>query len=169
MRGMVMVRHDKPRLGELLDIAPELAVIGAGVAGLIVWELVARVVAPPWIGGPLEAAALVRLAFGIHSPALAMTIHGVIGVVLFPVGYVVARRLVGARIPCWASGAAYGVALWAIAMVVVVHELAGLPAFLDWQPVAWMSLVGHVAYGMTMSSTLAWLRGAAVRTPSPAE
>lgn len=151
------------------DIMPEWRVLAGGAAGLLVWEVFARLIAPLWIGQPLNPEGLVQAALGVESNALAMVIHVVTGVVAFPVGYVlVARpvaRLVLPRLHWAILGAVYGVGLWVFALLVMAHWFAGFPAFLDFQPIAWASLAGHVLFGLALAAVMAWADGRGGLTP----
>lgn len=124
-----------------------------GLLGLVVWEAFARLVAPPWIGFALEPTALVEAAFGIGG-AGALVVHVLTGLVAFPLGWLaVARPLaVALGLPWWAGGLAYGVGLWAFALFVMAHLVAGMPAFLGFQAVAWASLVGHLGYALALAA-----------------
>lgn len=126
----------------------------AGLAGLLVWEAFGRLVAPMWIGGPLEATALIQMAFGVHGMP-ATLLHLLTGALFFPLGYLfVVRPLARRMMPGlgWmALGLGYGVALWVFAMFVMASLVGGAPAFLGFQPVAWASLVGHLAMALTIA------------------
>jgi hypothetical protein len=149
-------------MGRPFDLSLAARLLGAGIASLLAWEAFARLVAPVWIGGPLDPSGLIQAALGIESATLAQMLHVLTGLIGFPAGYVLVvepavRRVM--PVPPWpVLGAAYGVGLWVFAMYCVAHLLAGFPAFLDWQPVAWASLVGHVALGLTLTGVLAWSR-----------
>jgi hypothetical protein len=126
----------------------------AGIAADLTWEFWARVITPflPGVGGPLEPAALVQSVFGLESRLAAEAIHFVVGFVFYPLGYLyIARPLARALLPglpWWIVAAAFGVGLWIFALYVMAHLIAGLPAFLDFIPLAWASLGGHVVFGI---------------------
>lgn len=126
----------------------------AAIGSLAVWEVFARLAAPLWLGHALEPTALIEMAFGIGG-AGAQALHIVTGLVAFPLGYVLVVRPLARRVapalPWWLLGAAYGVALWIFAMYVVASLIGGAPAFLGFGAVAWASLVGHVALGLTLT------------------
>lgn len=126
----------------------------AGIAGLAVWEAFARGIAPFWLGYALEPAGLIEAALGIGGPA-AQIIHILTGLIAFPIGYIAIARPVTRQLlpwlPWWVVGVGYGVGLWVFAMFVIAHLLAGMPAFLGFAAVAWASLVGHVALGLTLA------------------
>ncbi|WP_374440945.1 hypothetical protein [Stella sp.] len=130
----------------------------AGVAADLTWEVWARLVTPLWVGGPLEPAALVQSVFGMESRLLAELIHLVVGVVFYPLGYLlVARPLAAAIMPGlpWVLVAiGYGIGLWVFALYVMAHLVAGLPAFLDFIPLAWASLVGHLLFGLVVGAVV---------------
>lgn len=129
--------------------------IRAGLAGLVVWEVFARLLAPIWLGFALDPTALIEMAFGITGlPALAL--HLVTGLVFFPAGYILVVRPLAARLapalPWPALGLGYGIALWVFAMYGMASLVGGAPPFLGFQPVAWASLVGHVALGLAIAA-----------------
>lgn len=136
--------------------------IAAGIVGLIVWEVFARLIAPLWIGSALDPTGLVEAAFGV-SGTPAMVIHLLTGLLAFPIGYVfLVRPLAVAVLPGlpWPLlGLAYGAALWVFAMYGMASLLGGMPPFLDFAPIAWASLVGHLGLGLGIAGTVAMLDG----------
>ena len=134
----------------------------AGVAADLTWEFWARVITPflPGVGGPLEPAALVQSVFGLDSRFVAELIHLVVGFVFYPLGYLfVARPLAQAIVPSlpwWIVAAGFGVGLWIFALYVMAHLIAGLPAFLDFIPLAWASFGGHVIFGIVVGAVVRW-------------
>jgi hypothetical protein len=128
----------------------------AGIAADVTWEFWARVITPllPGVGGPLEPAALVQSVFGLDSRLIAEIIHLVVGFVFYPLGYLFIARPVAQvivpRFPWWLVAAGYGVGLWVFALYIMAHLIAGLPAFLDFIPLAWASFGGHVIFGLVV-------------------
>lgn len=132
----------------------------AGLAADIAWEVWARAITPLWVGGPLQPAALVQSVFGFRNLVLAEAIHGVVGVLFYPLGYLfIARplaRIVAPFLPWWAVGTGFGVGLWVFALYVMAHLIAGLPAFLGFIQLTWASLVGHVIFGLVAAAVVKW-------------
>jgi hypothetical protein len=134
----------------------------AGIAADVTWEFWARVITPflPGVGGPLEPAALVQSVFGLESRLVGEIIHLVVGFVFYPLGYLfVARPLQRAIIPglpWYLTAAGFGMGLWIFALYVMAHLIAGLPAFLDFIPLAWASLGGHVVFGIVVGAIVKW-------------
>jgi hypothetical protein len=134
----------------------------AGVAADLTWEFWARAITPflPGVGGPLEPAALVQSVFGLESRLVGEIIHLVVGFVFYPLGYLfVARPLQRAIIPglpWYLTAAGFGVGLWIFALYVMAHLIAGLPAFLDFIPLAWASFGGHVIFGLVVGLVAKW-------------
>lgn len=130
----------------------------AGAVGLAAWEFFARLAAPLWIGHALEPAGLVEAAFGIGGVG-AELVHIFTGLVVFPLGYVFGVRPVLARVAggvrWWLAGILYGLALWVVAVFGIAHLVAGFPPFLDFAPIAWASLVGHLLLGLGLAGTAA--------------
>lgn len=132
----------------------------AGVAGLVVWEPFARLVAPLWLGHPLEPTALIELSLGIGGAA-AHLLHWVTGLLLFPLGYIALVQPLAARVapgvPWPVLGLAYGAGLWVFAMYVMASLVGGMPPFLGFSAVAWASLVGHLGLGLGIAAAAARL------------
>jgi hypothetical protein len=132
----------------------------AGLAADLTWEFWARVITPflPGVGGPLEPAALVQSVFGLASRFLAEIIHLVVGFVFYPLGYLFVARPIAQTatpaLPWWVVGAGYGVGLWVFALYIMAHLIAGLPAFLDFIPLAWASFGGHVIFGIVVAAVV---------------
>lgn len=105
----------RPVLPTITSALVVTAVI-AGVAADVTWEVWARAITPLWIGGPLEPAALVQSVFGLQSRFLAEIIHLVVGVLFYPLGYLlVAQPIARAILPAcpgiwwrWATGSGCG-------------------------------------------------------------
>ena len=139
----------------------------AGLAADITWEFWARVITPLWVGGPLQPAALVQSVFGFQNLLLAEVIHGVVGVVFYPLGYLfVARpvaRIVTPFLPWWIVGLGFGVGLWVFALYIMAHVFAGLPPFLGFITLTWASLVGHMLFGLVTAAVVAWRESRSAR------
>ena len=143
-----------------LTMATLVTAIFAGVAADLTWEIWARGITPFWVGGPLEPAALVQSVFGFRNPLLAELIHGVVGVVFYPLGYLfIARpiaRVVTPFLPWWIVGLGFGVGLWIFALYIMAHIFAGLPPFLGFITLTWASLVGHLLFGLVTAAVVHW-------------
>lgn len=133
------------------------AVVIAGIAADVAWEVWGRIIALWLIGGPLEPEALVQMVFGIDRPP-ALGIHLLVGVIGYPLAYVLVVRPLWRSIlpalPWWFVGAAYGVGLWVFALYFMAHLAAGLDPFLGFAPIAWASLAGHVIYALVLSGLI---------------
>jgi hypothetical protein len=128
----------------------------AGIAADLAWEFWARVITPslPAVGGPLEPAALVQSVFGLESRLVGEIIHLIVGFVFYPLGYLFIARPIAQAIlpglPWWLVAIGFGIDLWVFALYVMAHLIAGLPAFLDFIPLAWASFGGHVVFGLVV-------------------
>lgn len=134
--------------------------LAMGAAGLVVWEIFARLIAPHWIGFALDPTGLIEAALGATG-GVAQAIHIVTGLIFFPLGYLfVARPLANRLLPAlpWPLlGLGYGIALWVFALYGMAHLLAGMPPFLGFEPIAWASLVGHAGLALTLAAVAAFL------------
>jgi hypothetical protein len=112
------------------------------------------------VGGPLEPAALVQSVFGFQNRFLAEAIHAVVGVVFYPIGYLfIARplqRLILPGLPLILTALGFGTGLWIFALYVMAHLIAGLPAFLGFIPLTWVSLAGHLLFGVVVAFVVDW-------------
>ncbi|HEV7267977.1 MAG TPA: hypothetical protein VGN83_24195 [Falsiroseomonas sp.] len=124
------------------------------------WEVFARLIAPLWLGHPLDPTGLIEMALGI-SGTPALLLHLLTGLVFFPLGYVLVVQPVAGRLApglSWSVlGLGYGVALWVFAMYGMASVLGGAPPFLGFGAVAWASLVGHVLLGFCTAAANAGL------------
>lgn len=141
----------------LPDTRTMLRLVAAGLAATLVWELWARVVTAAVIGGPLEPAALILTLFrlpGEYRPA-AEALHLTTGFLFYPILFLLIRRFVysGGRL---VDGLVIGVVTWILALGVFA-PLAGLPFMLGFIPLAWMSGIGHVVFGLVLSYVFAAL------------
>jgi hypothetical protein len=143
-----------------LSAATFATAVISGAAADIVWEVWARFVTPLLVGGPLQPAALVQSVFGLKSWFWAETIHAVVGVIFYPLGFLyIARpiaRVVTPFLPWWVVGMGFGLGLWVFALYVMAHLIAGLPAFLGFIPLAWASCAGHVLFGVVTAAVVRW-------------
>ncbi len=138
---------DNRRAGLTFVLAAALVV--GGVAGLLVWEFFARVVAVELAGGPLSPIGLVEAVlgkFGIWEAlalsgserrAVAESVHYATGLVIYPLGYLAIVRPIARASPFPLSGwllvgLVYGLALTVFAIYVLAHLVAGFPPFLGW-------------------------------------
>jgi uncharacterized membrane protein YagU involved in acid resistance len=119
------------------------AILG-GFVGTFVFTLMGMYLAPIILGHAMDTAAMLAPVFG-GSYVFGTLVHFTLGSIIFPVAYLVVafHRVPG---PAIFRGMFWGVALWAVAMVVVV-PMMGHPFFMGAVPPAMMSLAGHIVYG----------------------
>ncbi|MFL5336090.1 MAG: hypothetical protein ACJ8H8_23695 [Geminicoccaceae bacterium] len=146
-----------------LDGRTVTTALRAGIAADVTWEVWARLLRPLWVGGPLEPAALVQSVFGLESRLAAELVHLVVGFVFYPLGYLFIARPLARRFAPWASwwlvALGYGVGLWIFALYVMAHLIAGDPAFLEFIPLTWVSLGGHLAFALVLAWVVRWREG----------
>lgn len=158
---MTMIETDKapvlPRLsGRLLT-----TIVIAGLAADMTWEIWARGITPLLVGGPLEPAGLIQSVFGFQNRFAAEIIHAIVGIILYPIGYLfIARplqRMIFPRLPLFLTGLGFGTGLWIFALYVMAHLIAGFPPFLGFIPLTWVSLAGHWLFGLIVAYVV-WFR-----------
>lgn len=146
-------------------------ILMAGIAGEILFEFLAFVVFPGFLGRPLTPSILVtelaRVQLGLEIGSIGGWIgHLLAGAVVFPLGYVLFRRIAPLR-PWALAGLVWGLVLWLIAQGLLA-PLAGRPFMLGFVPYAWASLVAHALYGLTIAGALNWLERGRAADPDPA-
>lgn len=142
-----------------------LVLLAAGGIGELVLEFFSWWAVPAALGKPMRPDILVadiaRSLLNIDiSVVLAATIHLVLGVLIFPLLFVVARAVVGFKATL-IPAAIYGVVLWAVAQMILA-PLAGRPFMLGLIPYTWASLVGHVLYTVVFAYAIVNLSEGAV-------
>ena len=160
MIGVLSMNSSARPLFPKISLGLIVTVLLAGLAADIAWEFWARAITPFWVGGPLQPAGLVQSVFGFQNLVLAEVIHGVVGVVFYPLGYLfIARpiaRTVTPFLPWWIVGLGFGVGLWVFALYVMAHLIAGFPPFLGFIQLTWASLVGHMLFGVIAAAVVQW-------------
>lgn len=136
-----------------------LRLVAAGLAATVAWELWARIVTRAVIGGPLEPAALILSLFRLPGEfrPLAEALHLTTGFLFYPLLFLAIVRLLYSGGPL-VDGLVIGVVTWVLALGVFA-PLAGLPFMLGFIPLAWMSGIGHVIFGLVLSYGFAALSG----------
>lgn len=155
-----MTEHSQMEANPTTDLsaATIAKLFAAGLIGLLVWEAIARFVAPAVIGGPLSPIGLIVSLFkkqlGVDpGPQLAAALHYATGIVFYPIGYWLLIRIT--RLNAWIAGSVWGVATWILALGIFAL-LAGFPFMLNFSNLTWMSLAGHLGYAL--SAALAFAR-----------
>ncbi|MDA8585284.1 hypothetical protein N9L47_03340, partial [Rhodobacteraceae bacterium] len=134
-------------------IRPGHFLIASVVATLVLvffMEGVARIV----LGAPMKPAVLICNIFGWDESLLWLgeVIHFGLGIIAFPIGYVIALAVTGMRAGV-VSGVIWGVILW-IGAGTVFMSLAGAPLFWGFGKATMAALVAHVAYGAVLGGLL---------------
>jgi len=118
-----------------------------GFAATIVITLMMYFGASMMIGAPMDIAG--ELARMIGAPwLLGMVMHFVLGTAIFAFAYVfVAPMILPGNAPI--RGMTWGIVLWLVAML-MMSPMMGKGLFMGAMPAAVASLVGHLAYGLTL-------------------
>jgi hypothetical protein len=122
-----------------------------GAAGLGIWEIFASTLTHWAAGFPLRPPELVKSLFEhqlrltISDPTAAL-LHGLTGILFYPIGYFLLSRLFPS-LGVTAAGWIWGIVTYFIALGLFA-PLAGQPFLLHNYPVlSLMSLIGHAIYG----------------------
>ncbi|CTQ47408.1 hypothetical protein [Roseibium aggregatum] len=143
------------QISEIFGSRQTVFIIASGFAGEAVLEFVAWIVAPIFLGRPMEPSLLVQelglVWFDLStSIAVAFLVHFFAGAYLFVVGYVLFLRLTGLQ-NWFLTGFTWGVLLWLLAQCVLAPA-AGRPFFLGFVPYTWWALGLHtVAYAIPVA------------------
>jgi len=130
----------------------------AGLISTVVLAIFMEGIAPFVIGGPLKPALLICQLFGWDESLLwlAEIIHYGLGLIGFPIGFVVLRETLGLGTAVIA-GSVWGVVLW-VGAGAVIAPLAGQAVFFGAGQVMIASLVAHLAYGFVLGAVYAQQR-----------
>jgi len=84
--------------------------------------------------------------------------HYAMGILGYPLGYVLlarpVSRMIAPRLHWWVTGIVFGVVIWAFALYVMAHLVSGNPPFLGFTQLTWVSLVGHIVYGLALAAVM---------------
>ena len=95
------------------------------------------------------AAFILIMSVDVTTLTAAKPVSVFLGLMVVGAGYL-AARFSSSR--AFADGLLVGVGTWILALGVFVSH-AGIPFMLNWGGLAWMSLVGHVIYGLLVAAT----------------
>ena len=126
-------------------------------------------VAAPYLGAKLAPVALANQSLGvitglggklISQYGIGHGLHLLTGLMLYPLAYMLAARPISKAVmpslPWWATGMAYGVALFVFALYIMAHLVAGNPPFLGWGNITWVALWGHMVFGLIVAGVYHW-------------
>lgn len=139
----------------LQDIVPNkqqaVRLVLAGVLAVILWEITTRLVFPALFDVKLQPAILILKLFGLGKEykSYAFALHLFTGAVLYPIGFYVLVRAIFS-FGGFVDGILFGVATWAFGLGIIA-PIAGIPAFVNFNKGAWLSLAGHLVYGITLA------------------
>ena len=125
-----------------------LRLLIAGGLGIVAWEVTTDTLTRLLFGQSPQPHGLVQGLLGIQVRWLVEAIHYVAGIVAFPIGYVVFRRI--SPLPWLINAAIYGLALWVLALGVFA-TIAGFGFMLGWGNLTWASGVGHVVLAIAIA------------------
>ena len=137
-----------------VDKATVAWTLAGGLAGFALWELWAGWLNPMLLGFALSPLPLVKGVLGIQSDALAYALHAFTGVVVYAAVYRFALRPVLPG-PWLVPALVLGVATWALALGVFAPQV-GAPFMLNFGPMAWSSLAGHVLLALGVGAVTTW-------------
>lgn len=103
----------------------------------------------------------IKTLFGASPAGAGDLLHYIIGLIGYPLGWLLVARPLSDRLTPWmpkaAVAIAYGVGLWVFALFIMAHLVVGQPAFLGFTGITWVALVGHIVYALALLGALTWL------------
>lgn len=148
-----------------VSIAIVMAILIAGSVATVVFDLFGQALSP--LAGYAKLAPVglakgtIKTLFGTVAPGAGDLLHYLIGLVAYPLGWILVARPLSDRLTPWlpkiAVAIAYGIGLWIFALYIMAHWVVGMPAFLGFTGITWVALVGHVVYAVTFLVALDWL------------
>lgn len=124
--------------------------LAAGIAATIVLAIFMEGIARIVLGGPMRPAGLIVQALGLDGSLMWVgeIMHYALGVIVFPIGYILALAVTGMRGGI-VSGAIWGFVLW-LAAGTIMMSLAGQPLFFGFGKTMIAALVAHLSYGAVL-------------------
>lgn len=103
---------------------------------------------------------------GSESAGIGWLVHLAIGTI-FGVTFAVFAEYV--PLPAWLNGLLYGVVIWVFGPLIVMPLWLGMPemVFNLASSTPWMSLMGHLVYGLATGLVFGWLGFRSVRAKTP--
>jgi hypothetical protein len=103
---------------------------------------------------------VINVLFGATYEPGAQFLHYFAGMVAYPVGWLfiagpLARQL-APGLPWWLAATGYGIVLWAFALYLMAHLIAGNPPFLGFAGITWVALAGHVLFALVAAAVMRW-------------
>jgi hypothetical protein len=151
----------RPRVFPVTSLGAVLLMLAAGLLATLAFGIYAPALAPSWrlAPEPLATQSLEALFGPFKAAAEAGTIlHWVTGILLYPLLYAFVAlplaRIAAPGLPWIVAAVLYGVVLWAFALFVVAHLVAGDPPFLGFTAITWSALGGHVLYALVLGAVL---------------
>ncbi|MEN8919271.1 MAG: DUF6789 family protein [Octadecabacter sp.] len=121
-----------------------LPLLIAGVVGTVILYIFMEVMAPKMLGAPMRPGDMICDILGC-SGTVGHALHYLLGLVLFPLGYVIVAGILGLT-PSLGLGVAWGVVLF-LGAVMVVAPLSGRGMFFGAMKPTVAALMAHLFYG----------------------
>ncbi len=103
---------------------------------------------------------VIQVLFGETYRPGAELMHYIAGLVAYPAGWMVIAKPIARKLAPdlnWiVSALVYGAVLWAFALYIMAHLVAGNPPFLRFTGITWVALVGHVGCSVVAAWVVAW-------------
>lgn len=142
------------------------AMLFAGSAATVAFDLFGQALSPMAGYAKLAPVGLatgtIKTLFGGTVPGAGYLLHILVGLIAYPLGWLLVAQPLATRITPWmpkaAVAALYGVGLWVLALYIMAHLIVGMPAFLGFTGITWVALVGHVLFALVFVGAWEWLK-----------
>lgn len=124
-----------------------LPLLIAGVVGTVILYVFMEVMAPKMLGAPMRPGDMICDILGC-SGAVGHALHYLLGLVLFPLGYVIVAGILGLT-PSLGLGVAWGFVLF-LGAVMVVAPMSGRGMFFGAMKLTMSALMAHLFYGVAL-------------------
>jgi len=146
--------------------ATVMTVLFAGSLATIAFDLFGQALSP--LAGYAKLAPVglakgtIKTLFGTVPSGSGELLHYIIGLIGYPLGWLLIARPLADRITPWMPqllvAVAYGIGLWIFALYIMAHLVVGMKPFLGFTGITWIALVGHVLYALVFVGAWQWLR-----------
>ncbi len=176
MNSAETLNIEKDRILPIIDKKTLTTAVLAGAFATVGFDFFGQTISPllkdiaaPYLGAKLAPVALANQSLGVITGlggkfigqyGIGHGMHLLTGLILYPLGYILAARpiskTVAPFVPWWGTGIAYGIALFIFALYGMAHLVSGNPPFLGWGAITWVALWGHIVFGLIVAGFHHW-------------
>jgi len=163
---MTAIDFQTPSPSVPVSAATLITVLMAGSVATVAFDLFGQALSPMAGYAKLAPVGLangtIKALLGTKIAGGGYLLHMLVGLLAYPLGWLLVARPLADRITPWmpklAVAVAYGIGLWVFALYIMAHLVVGMKPFLGFTGITWVALVGHIVYAVAFLGAWEWLR-----------